>query len=137
MANLVSRSFKRAALAGLVVGAFIGSQAIAQAPAAAGAKTLKMQSTWPASLTLQDNFRFFAERVDKLTSSQLKIDALAAGHGAPDHHDSSTTTRVGASFRSVHPICLRGVCAVAPTASHHPSRVGRRIPMTMPVARAL
>jgi len=29
-------------------------------------KTLKMQSSWPASLTLQDNFRFFAERVDKL-----------------------------------------------------------------------
>src|SRR5262245_10190239 len=49
------------------------------APAAGGAKTLKMQSSWPASLTLQDNFKFFAERVDKLTSGQVKIDALAAG----------------------------------------------------------
>ena len=47
------------------------------------AKTLKMQSTWPASLTLQDNFRFFAERVDKLTSGQLKIDAMAAGQVVP------------------------------------------------------
>jgi len=46
-------------------------------------KTLKMQSTWPASLTLQDNFRFFAERVDKLTSSQLKIDAMPAGQVVP------------------------------------------------------
>ena len=53
------------------------------APAAGGAKTLKMQSSWPASLTLQDNFRFFAERVDKLTGGQLKIDALAAGQVVP------------------------------------------------------
>ena len=36
----------------------------AQQPAA-GPKTLKMQSSWPASLTLQDNFRYFAERVKK------------------------------------------------------------------------
>jgi TRAP-type mannitol/chloroaromatic compound transport system substrate-binding protein len=50
---------------------------------AQSAKTLKMQSTWPASLTLQDNFRFFAERVDKLTGSQLKIDALPAGQVVP------------------------------------------------------
>ena len=46
-------------------------------------KTLKMQSSWPASLTLQDNFRYFAERVDKLTAGQLKIDALAAGQVVP------------------------------------------------------
>ena len=52
----------------------------AQQPAAApGPKVLKMQSSWPAGLTLQDNFRFFAERVDKLTAGQLKIEALAAG----------------------------------------------------------
>ena len=51
-------------------------------PAGAQAiRTLKMQSSWPASLTLQDNFKFFAERVDKLTGGQLKIDALAAGAG--------------------------------------------------------
>ena len=42
-----------------------------------------MQSSWPASLTLQDNFRFFAERVDKLTGGQVKIDALAAGQVVP------------------------------------------------------
>jgi TRAP-type mannitol/chloroaromatic compound transport system substrate-binding protein len=46
-------------------------------------RTLKMQSTWPASLTLQDNFRMFAERVDKLTSGQIKIEALAAGQVVP------------------------------------------------------
>ena len=46
-------------------------------------RTLKMQSTWPASLTLQDNFKMFAERVDKLTSGQLKIEAMAAGQIVP------------------------------------------------------
>src|SRR5262245_42363879 len=58
--------------------------AAAPAPAAAsGAKSLKMQSTWPASLTLQDNFKMFAERVDKLTSGQVKIEAMAAGQVVP------------------------------------------------------
>jgi TRAP-type mannitol/chloroaromatic compound transport system substrate-binding protein len=52
-------------------------------PASAQVKNLKMQSTWPASLTLQDNFRTLAERVDKLTSGQIKIEALAAGQVVP------------------------------------------------------
>ena len=51
--------------------------------AQAQAKQLKFQSTWPASLTLQDNFRFFADRVDKLTSGQVKIEVLAAGQIVP------------------------------------------------------
>jgi TRAP-type mannitol/chloroaromatic compound transport system substrate-binding protein len=55
----------------------------AQPQAPGGAKQLKMQSSWPASFTPQENFRFFAERVDKLTSGQLKIDALAAGQIVP------------------------------------------------------
>jgi TRAP-type mannitol/chloroaromatic compound transport system substrate-binding protein len=63
------------------IAAVFGTSAHAQAPA--GVKNLKMQSTWPASLTLQDNFRFFAERVDKLTSGQLKIEPLAAGQVVP------------------------------------------------------
>jgi TRAP-type mannitol/chloroaromatic compound transport system substrate-binding protein len=32
---------------------------------------------------LQDNFRYFAERVDKLTAGQVKIEALAAGQIVP------------------------------------------------------
>ena len=70
-------AFFAAAIAALAVAA------PAQAQAPGGAKSLKMQSTWPASLTLQDNFRFFAERVDKLTSGQLKIEAMAAGQVVP------------------------------------------------------
>ena len=52
-------------------------------PAAAQVKSYKFQSTWPASLTLQDNFRYFTERVDKLTGGQVKIEALAAGQIVP------------------------------------------------------
>jgi TRAP-type mannitol/chloroaromatic compound transport system substrate-binding protein len=52
-------------------------------PADAQSRSLKMQSTWGASWTLQDNFRFFAERVDKLTGGQLKIEVNAAGQIVP------------------------------------------------------
>ncbi len=58
----------------------LATPTLAQQPAP---RTLKMQSTWPASLTLQDNFKFFAERVDKLTGGALKIEALAAGQIVP------------------------------------------------------
>jgi len=67
----------------VLAGALAAFAFAAQAQQAPAAKTLKMQSTWPASLTLQDNFRYFAERVDKLTNGQLKIDALAAGQIVP------------------------------------------------------
>ena len=51
----------------VAVAAFAGALACA-GTALAQTKTLKMQSTWPASLTLQDNFKMFAERVEKLTA---------------------------------------------------------------------
>jgi len=72
-----------AAAVALGFAAVAAAQAPAAAPAAGGAKTLKMQSTWPASLTLQDNFKYFAERVDKLTAGQLKVEAMAAGQVVP------------------------------------------------------
>jgi TRAP-type mannitol/chloroaromatic compound transport system substrate-binding protein len=75
------RSAYRKAFALTALAAALGFAA--QAGAQSGPRTLKMQSTWPASLTLQDNFRFFAERVDKLTAGQLKIDAMAAGQVVP------------------------------------------------------
>jgi TRAP-type mannitol/chloroaromatic compound transport system substrate-binding protein len=71
------------AFAGALAAAFVFVAQAQQPQQAAASKTLKMQSTWPASLTLQDNFRYFAERVDKLTSGQLKIEALAAGQIVP------------------------------------------------------
>ena len=68
-------------VASLAATALVAGVASAQQPA--GPRNLKMQSTWPASLTLQDNFRFFGERVDKLTAGQLKIETLAAGQIVP------------------------------------------------------
>jgi len=69
------------AIAGIAIASLVGS--VAHAQPASGARTLKMQSSWPASATLQDNFKMFAERVDKLTGGQLKVDALAAGQVVP------------------------------------------------------
>jgi TRAP-type mannitol/chloroaromatic compound transport system substrate-binding protein len=69
---------------GRLVGAAVVAVALGTTSAAlAQTKTLKMQSTWPASLTLQDNFKFFGERVEKLTGGTLKIEALAAGQIVP------------------------------------------------------
>jgi TRAP-type mannitol/chloroaromatic compound transport system substrate-binding protein len=61
----------------------VGAALVLVSPAHAQSRTLKMQSTWGAGWTLQDNFRFFADRVDKLTSGQLKIETLAAGQIVP------------------------------------------------------
>jgi len=79
----MGRRFTKAFLAVALAAGFSAAQAQQQQQPAGASKTLKMQSTWPASLTLQDNFRYFAERVDKLTSGQLKIEALAAGQIVP------------------------------------------------------
>jgi TRAP-type mannitol/chloroaromatic compound transport system substrate-binding protein len=51
--------------------------------ACAQTKSIKMQSTWPASNTLQEHFKIFSERVDKLTQGGIRIDALAAGQIVP------------------------------------------------------
>ena len=53
------------------------------APAAQAQTTLKMQATWPASLTLYENFTYFAERVSKMTGGSLKIEAMPAGQVVP------------------------------------------------------
>jgi TRAP-type mannitol/chloroaromatic compound transport system substrate-binding protein len=79
-----------ASLAAAALVAGLAGPAAAQAPAA---RNLKMQSTWPASLTLQDNFRFFAERVDKLTGGQLKIETLAAGQVVPPFEILDATSK--------------------------------------------
>jgi TRAP-type mannitol/chloroaromatic compound transport system substrate-binding protein len=46
-------------------------------------KSLKMQSTWPASNTLQDHFKIFAERLDRLSQGTVKVEAMAAGQIVP------------------------------------------------------
>jgi TRAP-type mannitol/chloroaromatic compound transport system substrate-binding protein len=46
-------------------------------------RTLKIQSAVPPATTTQDALKFFADRVDKLTGGQLKIDALPGGAIVP------------------------------------------------------
>jgi len=50
----------------------------AQAPV-----VLKIQASWPASLTIFDHLKLVAERVDKLSAGTLKIEALPAGTIVP------------------------------------------------------
>ena len=69
-----------AAAVAFVFAAGMSLGAAAQTPAP---RTLKMQSTWPAGNTLQDHFRMLAERVEKLTQGQVKIDAMASGQIVP------------------------------------------------------
>jgi TRAP-type mannitol/chloroaromatic compound transport system substrate-binding protein len=79
-----------ASLGATALAVALSGVASAQQPAA---KTLKMQSTWPASLTLQDNFRFFGERVEKLTGGQLKVETLAAGQVVPPFEILDATSK--------------------------------------------
>ncbi len=62
----------------MVGGVLAPLPAVAQQPI-----TLKMQASWPAALTLYDNFKMFAERVEKLSGGKLKIEALPAGAIVP------------------------------------------------------
>ena len=72
-------SLRRTALVAAISAAlaFAGT-ALAQQP-----RILKMQSAVPPSSTTQDAFKFFAERVDKLTGGNLKIEALPGGAVVP------------------------------------------------------
>jgi TRAP-type mannitol/chloroaromatic compound transport system substrate-binding protein len=65
-------------VAGLVVGAQVLPTATAQTPI-----TLKMQASWPASLTLYDNFKMWAEMVEKMSAGRVKIETLPAGAIVP------------------------------------------------------
>ena len=61
--------------------------------AAAQTKSVKVQSTWPASLTIQDHLRILSDRVDKLTSGQVKIEVLAAGQIVPPFEVLDATSK--------------------------------------------
>jgi TRAP-type mannitol/chloroaromatic compound transport system substrate-binding protein len=73
----------------LVVGGFQPpTVATAQAPT-----TLKIQASWPASLTIFDHLKMFADRVDKLSLGQLKIEPLPAGSIVPAFEVLDATSR--------------------------------------------
>jgi TRAP-type mannitol/chloroaromatic compound transport system substrate-binding protein len=70
---------KRTIAAAIVAASTLGFSAAAGAQA----KTIKMQSTWPASNTLQEHFKMFAERTEKLTQGGIRIEVMAAGQIVP------------------------------------------------------
>src|SRR5918996_6442428 len=69
------RNFVRPAIALAAAAAFAGG---AQAQT-----SLKMQATWPASLTLYENFTYFVDRIHKTSGGSLKINAMPAGQVVP------------------------------------------------------
>jgi len=84
------RTIAAAAAFAFAAGLSLGAAAQTSTPAP---RTLKMQSTWPAGNTLQDHFRMLAERMDKLTQGQIKIDAMAAGQIVPPFEVLDATHR--------------------------------------------
>lgn len=67
---------------GLLPALAVGLGLSLSAPAAAQ-KTLKMQASWPASVTQYDNFTMFAKRIEQLTEGKIKIDTMPAGTIVP------------------------------------------------------
>src|SRR5436190_21418457 len=74
----------------VLAAAALSFAANAQAPAP---KALKMQSTWPASNTLQEHFKIFAERLEKLTQGSIKIEAMPAGQIVPAFEELDATNK--------------------------------------------
>ena len=68
------------AVAVAVTTALVSFGAQAQAPAT---KSIKVQSSWPASLTIQDHLRIIAERMEKASGGTVKVEAMAAGQIVP------------------------------------------------------
>jgi TRAP-type mannitol/chloroaromatic compound transport system substrate-binding protein len=66
-----------------VVAAFLTSGSTPTVATAQSPVVLKMQASWPASLTIFDHFKLVSERVDKLSGGTLKIEALPAGTIVP------------------------------------------------------
>ena len=68
---------------GLATALGLGLAVALAGPAAAQQKTLKMQASWPASLTLYENFTDFAKRLEVTTGGRIKIEPMPAGQVVP------------------------------------------------------
>ncbi len=74
------RKHRIAIAVSVAIAATFGTGANAQAPAV---KNLKLQGSWPASLTIQDHFKGITERIEKLTGGSIKIETMSAGQVVP------------------------------------------------------
>jgi TRAP-type mannitol/chloroaromatic compound transport system substrate-binding protein len=57
--------------------------AVACGAAEAQQKVLKMQASWPASLTQYENFTMFAKRIEQLSGGRIKVETMPAGTVVP------------------------------------------------------
>jgi TRAP-type mannitol/chloroaromatic compound transport system substrate-binding protein len=64
------------------LGLFIAAALLASA-ALAQPRTLKMQSSWPASSNAHDHFKIFAERLEKISGGEIKVETYTAGQIVP------------------------------------------------------
>jgi TRAP-type mannitol/chloroaromatic compound transport system substrate-binding protein len=71
--------YRCSTLVALLVGVVIVVLATPPSQAGTRAITLKVQASWPSGLTLYDNLKMFAERVEKLSNGRLKIEHLPGG----------------------------------------------------------
>ena len=74
---------QRPLMAVVTLAAVLAVLVAAPAPRAQSPITLKLQASWPAALTLYDNFKMWAEKVEKLSNGRLKIETLPAGAIVP------------------------------------------------------
>jgi TRAP-type mannitol/chloroaromatic compound transport system substrate-binding protein len=77
----VTRCLAISAMAGAFSFQLMAVEAEAQQPAQS--KMLRIQSSWPASTTLHENFVELAKRIEVLTAGRVKVNASAAGQVVP------------------------------------------------------
>jgi TRAP-type mannitol/chloroaromatic compound transport system substrate-binding protein len=67
-----------------------------------GQRSLKMQSSWPASSAAQDHFRIFGDRLEKISGGQIKVEVMAAGQIVPAFEVlDATSKKVIDAFHSI------------------------------------
>ena len=67
----------------LAISAALTMSAMAQAPAPAQTRTLKIQTSWPASAQAFDQVQAFAKRLEVVSSGRIKMEPLPAGQIVP------------------------------------------------------
>jgi len=75
------------------IAAVAGAWALVTGAHAQQPVTLKMQASWPPSLTLYENFTLFAERVGKLSNGALKVETMPAGQVVPPFEVLDATSK--------------------------------------------
>ena len=65
------------------IGVILAGLVVPESATAAGTRVLKIQASWPESLTLYENFTQWARRVETLSGGSLRIETLPDGQVVP------------------------------------------------------